>query len=70
MTPSPILDVVIDELQKIKKLADKSIAQVGDGQLWAKLDPDAEFDWCADAPHGWQHAIALDGFPDHRWRKT
>lgn len=40
MTPSPILDVVIDELQKIKKLADKSIAQVGDGQLWAKLDPD------------------------------
>ena len=41
MTPTPILDVVIDELQKIKKLADKSIAQVGDGHLWAKLDPDA-----------------------------
>jgi hypothetical protein len=40
MTP-PILDVVIDELQKIKKLADKSIAQVDDAHLWAKLDPDA-----------------------------
>jgi hypothetical protein len=41
MNPSPILEVVIDELQKIKKLADKSIAQVDDAQLWAKLDPDA-----------------------------
>jgi uncharacterized protein DUF1572 len=41
MNPSPILDVVIDELQKIKKLADKAIAQVDDAQLWAKLDRDA-----------------------------
>ena len=41
MTPSPILEVVVDEFQKIKKLADKSIAQVDDGQLWAKLDPNA-----------------------------
>ena len=38
---SPILDVVRDELQKIKKLADKSIAQLDDEQLWVKLDPEA-----------------------------
>ena len=38
---SPILDVARDELQKIKKLADKSIAQVDDAQLWHKLDPEA-----------------------------
>jgi Protein of unknown function (DUF1572) len=41
MSESPIVDVAIDELQKIKKLADKSIAQVDDAQLWAKLDPEA-----------------------------
>jgi hypothetical protein len=41
MNPSPILEVVIDEFQKIKKLADKSIVQVDDAQLWARLDPDA-----------------------------
>jgi len=38
---SPILDVVRDELQKIKKLADKSIAQLDDDQLWVTLDPEA-----------------------------
>ena len=38
---SPILDVARDELQKIKKLADKSIAQLDDTQLWATLDPEA-----------------------------
>jgi hypothetical protein len=41
MSDSPILDTAIDELQKIKKLADKSIAQLDDQQLWAKLDPEA-----------------------------
>lgn len=38
---SPILDIARDELEKIKKLADKSIAQLDDAQLWAKLDPEA-----------------------------
>ena len=38
---SPILAVVIDEFQKIKKLADKSIAQLSDDQLHLTLDPDA-----------------------------
>jgi hypothetical protein len=38
--PSPVLDVVRDELQKIKKLADKSIAQVDDADLWRRLDPE------------------------------
>jgi hypothetical protein len=41
MNPSPILEVAIDELQKIKKLADKAIAQVDDAHLWAKLDQEA-----------------------------
>jgi hypothetical protein len=38
---SPILSVAVDELQKIKKLADKSIAQLTDEQLHQTLDPDA-----------------------------
>lgn len=41
MTHSPILEVVIDELQKIKKLAEKSIAQLDDEQLWKRIDPEA-----------------------------
>jgi hypothetical protein len=41
MSDSPILSVAIDELQKIKKLADKSIEQLSDEQLHATLDPDA-----------------------------
>ena len=41
ITDSPILSVAIDELQKIKKLADKSIEQLSDEQLHVTLDPDA-----------------------------
>jgi Protein of unknown function (DUF1572) len=41
MSMSPILDAAIDELHKIKKLADKAVAQLSDEQLWAKLDPEA-----------------------------
>ena len=40
-TESPILSAAIDELQKIKKLADKSIAQLTDAQLHETLDPEA-----------------------------
>ena len=40
-TDSPILSAAIDEFQKIKKLADKSIAQLSDDQLHATIDPDA-----------------------------
>ncbi len=38
---SPILDIARDELQNIKKLADKAIAQLGDDELWVKIDPEA-----------------------------
>ena len=38
---SPILSVAIDELQKIKKLADKSIEQLSDEQLHVTIDPGA-----------------------------
>ena len=38
---SPILSVAIEELQKIKKLADKSIEQLSDDQLHVAIDPDA-----------------------------
>ena len=40
-TDSPILSVAIDELQKIKKLADKSIAQLTDEHLHQTLDAEA-----------------------------
>jgi len=39
--PSPILDVARDELQKIKKLADKAIAQLSDDELHVKLDTES-----------------------------
>ena len=41
MSDSPILSAAIDEFQKIKKLADKSIAQLSDDQLHATLDDEA-----------------------------
>ncbi|HYB93537.1 MAG TPA: DUF1572 family protein [Vicinamibacterales bacterium] len=40
-TDSPILSVALDELQKTKKLADKSIEQLSDEQLHVAIDPDA-----------------------------
>lgn len=36
---SPILDVARDELQKVKKLADKAIEQLSDAELNVQLDP-------------------------------
>ena len=41
MPDAPILTAAIDELQKIKKLADKSIEQLSDEQLHVTIDPDA-----------------------------
>jgi len=41
LTDAPILSVAVDELQKIKKLADKSIEQLSDSQLHETIDPDA-----------------------------
>ena len=41
MSHSPVLEVAIDELQKIKKLADKAITQLTDDELWLKVDPEA-----------------------------
>ena len=41
MSDSPILSAAIDELQKIKKLADKSIEQLSEEQLHATIDPAA-----------------------------
>jgi len=38
---SPILDTVRDEFHKIKKLADKAIAQLQDEQLHAKIDEES-----------------------------
>src|SRR6188474_725284 len=40
-TNAAILPVVLDEFQKIKKLADKAIEQLSDEQLHATIDPDA-----------------------------
>ncbi len=41
MSDSPILSAAIDELQKIKKLADKSIEQLADQQLHVTIGPEA-----------------------------
>ena len=41
MIDSPILSAAIDELQKIKKLADKSIEQLADQQLHVTIGPEA-----------------------------
>lgn len=38
---SPIIETCIDELRKVKRLADKSIEQLADDQLWIRIDPDA-----------------------------
>lgn len=38
---SPILDVARDDMRKIKKLADKAIAQLSDEQLHTSLDPES-----------------------------
>jgi hypothetical protein len=38
---SPILSVAIDELQKVKKLADKAIEQLSDEQLHVTIDPES-----------------------------
>jgi len=38
---SPLMETSIEELHKVKKLADKSIEQLDDAQLWVKLDPEA-----------------------------
>ena len=38
---SPILTAAIEEFQKIKKLADKSIEQLADEQLHATIDPES-----------------------------
>jgi len=40
-TNAAILPVVLDEFQKIKKLADKAIEQLSDEQLHTTIDPDA-----------------------------
>jgi hypothetical protein len=41
MNDSPIMSVVLDEFQKIKKLADKAIEQVPDDQLHTTIDPES-----------------------------
>lgn len=38
---SPIVETTIDELRKVKTLADKSIEQLNDAQLWSRVDPEA-----------------------------
>src|SRR5262245_58327496 len=40
-TNSPIMTVVVDEFEKIKKLADKAIAQLSDEQLHIAIDPES-----------------------------
>jgi hypothetical protein len=36
-----IVQTTVDELRKVKALADRAIAQLDDQQLWVRLDPDS-----------------------------
>lgn len=38
---SPILETSLDELRKVKRLADQAVAQLDDTQLWTRIDPEA-----------------------------
>ena len=38
---SPILETSIDELRKVKRLADRAIAQLDDAELWKRIDPES-----------------------------
>jgi len=38
---SPLVATTIAELHKVKRLADKAIAQLDDQQLWRRLDPES-----------------------------
>jgi hypothetical protein len=38
---APIVETCIDELHKVKRLADKAIAQLDDAQLWTRIDPES-----------------------------
>ena len=38
---SPILETSIDELRKVKRLADKAIEQLDDAQLWKRIDSES-----------------------------
>jgi Protein of unknown function (DUF1572) len=38
---SPILDVARTELQGLKRLAEKALAQLDDAAIWRKIDPEA-----------------------------
>ena len=38
---SPILETSVDELRKVKQLAERAVAQLADDQLWTRIDPEA-----------------------------
>ena len=38
---SPILETSLDELRKVKRLAEKAIEQLDDTQLWHRIDPES-----------------------------
>jgi hypothetical protein len=38
---SPLVETTVEEFHKIKRLAERSIDQLDDTQLWIKLDPEA-----------------------------
>jgi hypothetical protein len=38
---SPIVGTSLGELRKVKRLADKAIAQLDDTQLWTRIDPES-----------------------------
>lgn len=71
---SPILAVVVDEFQKTKKLADKSIEQLSDDQLHVTLDAEANSvavlmrHMAGNMRSRWVDFLASDGEKPNRMR--
>ena len=75
-TNAAILPVVLDEFQKIKKLADKAIEQLSDEQLHTTIDPDANSvavlmrHMAGNMRSRWTDFLTTDGEKPDRQRDT
>ncbi len=64
------LDDAITTFRAYKKLAEKALDQLQDEEYFTKLDEESNSICCDHETSGRQHAVALDGFSDYRWRET
>lgn len=71
---SPILDDARDELQKVKKLGDKTLAQLTDAELHVKIDPESNsiaiivHHMAGNMRSRWTNFLTSDGEKPDRFR--